>query len=137
MFVEECAHLVLGAMNEGIPVAVCHATSSYMFPGYLPLCLQLVSLDRAVGLVWVLVADFDDARPSGAGTWTALLCYRGLSHVVMSAVSQVSPIRRVKLERQEISVTRGVCETQLLLGSSVLGTGRADMSMEFLPPINP
>ena len=72
-----------------------------------------------IGLV--LVADCDDARPSGAGKWTFRPCYRGASRVVMSAVFQISPIRRVKLELQGISLTRGVCETRWILGSSVPG----------------
>ena len=75
-------------------------------------------------LSWIgvgLVADLDGARPSGAGTWTSRLCCQGAFHVVTSAVFQISPIRRVKHERQGISLSCGVCETRWLLGSSAHG----------------
>ena len=59
MFVKACAEVVIEAINAGILVAVCHATSSYMWSLDIYRCLLN------------LVPAFDDGRPSGAGTWTS------------------------------------------------------------------
>ena len=96
-----CAEVVL----EAISTVVCSTL--------VPRLLSLIGVG--------LVANFDGARPSGAGTWTSRLCCHGAFHVVSSAVFQISPIRRVKHERQGISPTRGACEIRWLLGSSAHG----------------
>ena len=125
-FAEACAHLVLEAVNPRIPVALSHASSSYMWS--MDIYRRLYDLRPTVShLDWRLAAEFDVVRPSGAGTWTFLQCCRLLTRVAISAVSQISFIRtagndlRNRPERQEISLTCGVYETRLPLGSSVLG----------------
>ena len=53
MFEEACAHVVFEAINEGIPVAVCHATSSYMWSLHIYRCL--LNLCPAIAqLAWCL-----------------------------------------------------------------------------------
>ena len=83
-----------------------------------------------------LVADFGDARPSGAGTWTSRVCYQGAFHVVMSAVFPISPIKRVRHERQGISLgssARGnktrYCVVGIPAASQSLNTGTREASV--------
>ena len=113
IIVKVCAEVVLEAINAGIPEAVCHATSSYMWSLDVYCCL--LNLGPAMAQLG-LAANFDNTRPSGAGTWTSRLqCYQG----AVCNFFRSPPIRRVKHERQGISLTCGVCETRWLLGSSV------------------
>ena len=69
-----------------------------------------------------LVADFEDARLFGAGTWKSLQCCRPAIHVAESALGLSSRINTAdndlnRPERQVISLSGGACVTLLPPGS--------------------
>ena len=108
IFVTACAEVVLEAIHAGIPVAVW---SLDIYRCLLDLCPAIAQLD------WCRFGSRFRRRTT---MWSWNLYIPSVSPRCFPH-GNVSPIRRVKLERQGISLTRGVCEIRWLLGSSAPG----------------